>query len=837
MASFNSPQTLPVSEYKSSVNPELYGKVIATKQAQYDQGVEKINAKLSTIAGLPVVNEADKQYLNTVVQGLENNLQKLAGEDFSRQNNVNQALGLAAQIAKDPKLQAAVVSSNQYQKAIQEREAYAKAGKTDIKNDTIFNDKVNGYLNSKEAGASFNASYTPYYNVLGGFTDFLKKINPQSTITQNDIVENINGVPVIMTRESSKEGFTNQQIREAWNMFSQEGAVQAQLQINADFAFRGVPVGPVYNQLDQQIKTIEETTKQEIQDLRTRKSIDKTVGEAEVQAAIAQREKQAENAIADLRSVRNLDETTLKRTLYNQEFETDLINTFNKPKTSERVIDSVRQKALQAHLDYEQKLINKQEQSKKQKSGGLPDTQVIQRNNVEEEGKLGEATFKAALSSQQRELSNQKRKHVGVIAQFAGQKAPWILSPEGEYVPNVGPLGYKNKEEALQASNSLYAEARNAYTNGVAKPHVKSMFAEVDVMQKNVKAMETKAAEIDAGFDIPSIIQNNVEQAAERYPTVSNFLARKKSITLQDPTTQESLGNMPFSDLVKLATAIETKGIPAENAKKELLAKYENFDLPTLKAALYFQPEIRNLYGDVRNLIQESPEIVELIQGREQAYKSAQSAYISFQENWVAATPEEYRDIEQRVSGVIGQITKDKGTYNDFNEAIKEGSKDRSNLYGYYTDRASGKTYLTLQKPDGEILEVPISNIQANAIPGIKASDEFSSYYGSNLSLTGNTTTDISNLGEDPYPVVGDPNRQYDVKYHLVGSGNNTFMLKLYATDSNGKEVLNAVPYSSISSQMYMTPQQVLEAVNELKQDNIISSIIALNNPNQANNQ
>ena len=64
MASFTD-QISTFNPYVSQLPVEAMVQVGMQKQAQYDQGVQKIQGYIDNIAGMDVVNDADKQYLQS----------------------------------------------------------------------------------------------------------------------------------------------------------------------------------------------------------------------------------------------------------------------------------------------------------------------------------------------------------------------------------------------------------------------------------------------------------------------------------------------------------------------------------------------------------------------------------------------------------------------------------------------------------------------------------------------------------------------------------------------------------------------------------------------------
>lgn len=193
------------------------------KQQQYDQGVQKIQGYIDNIAGMDVVNDADKQYLQSKLNELGSNLKTVAAGDFSNQQLVNSVGGMATQIIKDPNVQNAVSSTAWYRKQLADIEKAIGEGKSSIENIEDFNKQANSWLSSGKAGQVFRGRYTPYTDVKKKImTDVIGKINPN--VREEDIpwemgadgTVNVGKIAAVMTRISG-EAVTATQIQNAIN--------------------------------------------------------------------------------------------------------------------------------------------------------------------------------------------------------------------------------------------------------------------------------------------------------------------------------------------------------------------------------------------------------------------------------------------------------------------------------------------------------------------------------------------------------------------------------------------------------------------------------------------
>lgn len=155
------------------------------RQQKYDQGVQAIQGQIDQIASLPISRPVDKEYMQTSLSGLQENLKKFATADFSQMSVQSTVSGLTNKIAKDPNIQAAVYSSMNRQQQLAQRDVFQKDGKTSAANDDDFEYNWNQYLNSKELGRTFSDKYTPYLDVNKRIGELGKEVGIDSNIIQN----------------------------------------------------------------------------------------------------------------------------------------------------------------------------------------------------------------------------------------------------------------------------------------------------------------------------------------------------------------------------------------------------------------------------------------------------------------------------------------------------------------------------------------------------------------------------------------------------------------------------------------------------------------------------
>src|SRR6478736_152202 len=160
------------------------------KQMQYDQGVQRIQSQIDNIAGLDVIRDIDKQYLQSKLNEVGSNVKRFAAADFSNFQLTNSVGGMISQVGKDSNIQNAVLSTNKYRKEVSNLETAKKEGKSSVQNEWDFNTKAARWLNSPDLKQSFNDVYTPYIDVSKKWMEVIKSLH--SDLQERDIAYEMN---------------------------------------------------------------------------------------------------------------------------------------------------------------------------------------------------------------------------------------------------------------------------------------------------------------------------------------------------------------------------------------------------------------------------------------------------------------------------------------------------------------------------------------------------------------------------------------------------------------------------------------------------------------------
>jgi hypothetical protein len=224
-------QTIPVDDM---IKVGMY------KQQKYDEGIQKIQTNIDNIAGLDVIRDVDKAYLQSKLNQLGNNLTTVAAGDFSNFQLVNSVNGMTNQIARDPNVVNAISSSKTYRKGLEDMSAANKEGKGSPSNDWLFKTDASDWLNSQDVNKSFSGGYKPYTNYEKNAQEVIKGLVKNSTGQDVAFEKDAKGNLIIldaMTR-TKISGITPERIQSALMVGLSPGDFQ-QMQIDGRYNYSG----------------------------------------------------------------------------------------------------------------------------------------------------------------------------------------------------------------------------------------------------------------------------------------------------------------------------------------------------------------------------------------------------------------------------------------------------------------------------------------------------------------------------------------------------------------------------------------------------------------------
>lgn len=177
MASFTD-QIMQFNPYVPQLPVEAMVKVGTYKQQKYDEGIQKIQDQIDTIAGLDIIQPIHRKYLQSKLDELGNNLKTVAAGDFSNFQLVNSVSGMTKQIVRDPYVQTGVKNTAWYRKQAAQMEDDIKNGKSSQSNIYDFQKKGQKLMSSTDLGYSFDERYTPYRDIRKKAMEAIKALNP-----------------------------------------------------------------------------------------------------------------------------------------------------------------------------------------------------------------------------------------------------------------------------------------------------------------------------------------------------------------------------------------------------------------------------------------------------------------------------------------------------------------------------------------------------------------------------------------------------------------------------------------------------------------------------------
>ena len=270
------------------------------KQKRYDEGIQKIQASIDNIAGLDVVRDIDKAYLQSKLNELGGKLKTVAAGDFSNFQLVNSVTGMANQLIKDPSVSTAVSSTKAYRTALEDRRKAYQDGKAGPSNDWLFNKKTNEWLNGGAPGESYGVQYKQYTNWRKNATEVIKGLTGDSTITDDAFTTDASGNLVVADAIVRKKiaGLSPQKIQQALMVGLSPGDFE-QMEIDGMYQYANIDDNSFANRVSQDYKERYDAVEQRLGVLRT--AHDATTSTKEKQE-LSEKIKNFESALASVKS-------------------------------------------------------------------------------------------------------------------------------------------------------------------------------------------------------------------------------------------------------------------------------------------------------------------------------------------------------------------------------------------------------------------------------------------------------------------------------------------------------------------------------------------------------
>lgn len=251
MASFTD-ELINFNPYQAQIPVDDYVRVGMIKQDQYNQGVQKVQGYINSIAGLEVVKPEQQEYLQQRVNQLQGEVGKVISQDFSKSQLTNSIGNLTSKMASDPIIATAVKSTQNYKNGLAAMKLARDKGESSPSNEYAFQNQFQKWVSDKDVATSFSGEYVPYRDVNKKIAGLLKEIDPNSSIQDIPYKRGANG-QVLVDKDGQPEidfamiqktvkGVTPERIR-AVIQANLDPNDMRQLQIDGMYNYRGADKG------------------------------------------------------------------------------------------------------------------------------------------------------------------------------------------------------------------------------------------------------------------------------------------------------------------------------------------------------------------------------------------------------------------------------------------------------------------------------------------------------------------------------------------------------------------------------------------------------------------
>lgn len=238
MASFTD-EIVQFNPYIKDFATDAYVTAGMYKQQKYTQNLQKVNAYVESLYGLPVARDVDKQYLHSKINSFTEGINKfLSSADFSNDSIVNQVGGYAGQIANDRIVQNAVQSSTRLQKDISALELAKKEGKGySPANEFHLMKSVNAYMTGDLETSYQSEGYIPAIDANDEIQKLWKDKHPNARLEKRVGLDGSSGW-VMLTEQGEKAISQEEVMREIESTI--DPRLRKQLSIDGSYKLHGI---------------------------------------------------------------------------------------------------------------------------------------------------------------------------------------------------------------------------------------------------------------------------------------------------------------------------------------------------------------------------------------------------------------------------------------------------------------------------------------------------------------------------------------------------------------------------------------------------------------------
>ena len=273
--------------YVQQLPVEAMVQVGMQKQKQYDEGIQKIQTNIDNVAGLDIIRDVDKVYLQSKLNQLGNDLKTVAAGDFSNFQLVNSVNGMTNQIVKDKNVQTAVSSTTWARKEQAMMEEDRKNGKLTPDNEYHFNSKLGNWINNGEVGVGFNQRYVQHFDIDKFARETFDAVKPDGFSYDQIYQLGADGKPMkdakgnliyspTMTR-MEKEGIFPPKVKATLEQIFSDARVGQQLNITGQYNYRGLDANQLAQKVSSQRTSVISSYENQINELTLQKSMGKDV--------------------------------------------------------------------------------------------------------------------------------------------------------------------------------------------------------------------------------------------------------------------------------------------------------------------------------------------------------------------------------------------------------------------------------------------------------------------------------------------------------------------------------------------------------------------------------
>lgn len=365
MASFTDiiPQFNP---YIQQLPVEAMVSVGMEKQKRYDEGIQKIQSQIESVAGLDVVKPVHKEYLQSKLNELGNNLKGVAAGDFSNFQLVNSVGGMIGQVVKDPVVKNAYQSTQLLRKQQQNLEEARKSGKSSVENEAWFNDQVLEWQNNPDLLTPFTGEYIEYTDVDKKLRDVASKIKeieqsvdiPYVRDAAGNVILDKNGQPTVddaMLRIKVKGTPAEKILNNFYSSLTEND--KRQLMITGNYHYRGASKATFKNDIISTYDSRKKALSNQVVDWAVKLKTDSSLTDAqktEIEAAINAANTKLNDGYFEKEAAREIDSIDksdikdFKYRLYTQKYLTGLAQDLsNQSYTQETLSNPYAQMAME----------------------------------------------------------------------------------------------------------------------------------------------------------------------------------------------------------------------------------------------------------------------------------------------------------------------------------------------------------------------------------------------------------------------------------------------------------------------------------------------------------